>query len=296
MKPDYNLFEKPQLIADRHFWIKAWNAANSKSHFSKRRHDADIFSFWGKMADQFEQNPFQERLRQRLKRTMDFLEKEKFRFKNSRIIDIGCGTGDFSLAFAKEGALVTALEPAESLLSRLTDKADKEKVAGIKPLQKEWDQAWIDGDIAAGTYDLAFASLNPGIRDPESLDKMSSSTAGSCLLCDIGAGGGRSPSRAELWEAIFAEKMPPTYYNIIYPYCYLYSCGYDPTLKTWTDLWSENQPLEDAVESAIDFFSLYTEPGKALEEVIEKYFRRRSVNGVYREEYPVRMGLLYWKA
>ncbi len=292
---DYSLISNPGLISNRKFWVEAWNAAIAKGHASRRRSDINIFEFWGRMADTFEQISRQDRLKNRINKTLHFLDKEKINLKGAKVLDIGCGIGDFSLAFAGRGAEVTALEPAAPLLAGLTEKSTKERTFKIKPLAKEWNQANLEGDIKKGTFHLAFSSLNPGVRDPQAVEAMIRSSNSYCLLCDIGPGGGRSPSRAALWEEFFSEKMPSTLYNIIYPLGYLISSGYQPSLETWTENWGETQSLDKAVANAVDFFSLYLKPDQALRQSIEGYFELNSVNGIYSEEYPVRMGMILWK-
>lgn len=290
-----NLHERPELLSSLEFWTEAWQAAIDKSHVSRRRRDIDIYAFWGRMADVFERLSRQDRSKPRMDRAFGLLEMEKFTFKDRKVLDIGCGIGDFCLAFAAKGAKVTALEPSEPLLAKLLQRKAEKNETNIETLNKEWKQANLDGDIISGSFDLAFVSLNPGLRDPEALEKMISSSREFCLLCDIAAGGSSSPSRAELWKLIFSEEMPPTCYNIIYPLGYLYSRGYHPSLVTWAESWSLTQPLEEAVSGALDFFSLYVEPGRSLRRVIENYFEKKAFNGLYSEEYSVHMGMIMWK-
>lgn len=292
---DYSLTSNPGLISDRKFWTEAWNAAIAKGHALRRRSDTNVFEYWGKMADIFEQISRQDRLKNRINKTLHLLDKEGINLKEAKVLDIGCGIGDFSLAFAGKGAEVTALEPATPLLARLTEKTSEEKTFKIKTLAKEWNQANLEGDIKKRAFHLTFSSLNPGLRDPQTIEAMIRSSSSYCLLCDIGPGGGRSPSKTALWEKIFSEQMPSTLYNIIYPLGYLISSGYQPSLETWTENWGETLPLDKAVANAVDFFSLYLKPNRALQHSIEDYFELNSVNGIYSEEYPVRMGMILWK-
>ncbi len=53
----------------------------------------------------------------------DFLEKEINYDKNTRILDIGCGTGRHSIELAKRGYEVVGIDLSESLLNRAKEKA-----------------------------------------------------------------------------------------------------------------------------------------------------------------------------
>jgi len=291
-----NIHENPELINSPQFWMETWRAANEKSHFARQRPDADIFNYWGRMADIFEQISRQGRHKLRADKAINLLGKEKFNLKGKKVLDIGCGIGDLSLDFAAKGAAVTALEPAAPLLEKLKDKIAKNNITGIRTLHKEWKQANLEGAIENKSFDLAFASLNPGLRSPEALEAMAASSRGYCLFCDVAANSSHSPARSNLWKEIFFEEIPLAYYSIILPYGYLYSSGCQPNLEIWTERWGETLPTEKAISNALDFFSLYKEPDKTLQQTIENYFAGNSVNGFYSEEYSVNLGLIMWKA
>lgn len=58
----------------------------------------------------------------------DFLEKEINYNKNTRILDIGCGTGRHSIELAKRGYSVVGIDISESLLKRAKEKAAEENL------------------------------------------------------------------------------------------------------------------------------------------------------------------------
>ncbi|MEK7084251.1 MAG: methyltransferase domain-containing protein, partial [Patescibacteria group bacterium] len=51
--------------------------------------------------------------------------------KGQKILDLACGQGFFSRAFAKEGASVTGVDVAEELIRRATAHAAKEKIKNL---------------------------------------------------------------------------------------------------------------------------------------------------------------------
>ena len=58
----------------------------------------------------------------------DFIEKEINCNKDTRILDIGCGTGRHSIELTKRGYSVTGIDLSESLLSRAREKATKQNI------------------------------------------------------------------------------------------------------------------------------------------------------------------------
>ncbi len=58
----------------------------------------------------------------------DFIEKEIEFNKQTRILDIGCGTGRHSIELTKRGYQVTGIDLSKSMLKRAKEKASKENL------------------------------------------------------------------------------------------------------------------------------------------------------------------------
>ncbi|MCK4630146.1 MAG: class I SAM-dependent methyltransferase, partial [Bacteroidales bacterium] len=77
----------------------------------------------------------------------DFIENEINFNKQTRILDIGCGTGRHSIELTKRGYQITGIDLSETLLNRAREKALKEDLkidfqkqdARILKFQKEFD-------------------------------------------------------------------------------------------------------------------------------------------------------------
>jgi len=93
---------------------------------------------------------------------------------------------------------------------------------------------------------------------------------------------------------IFGEEMPPPGHDIIYPLNYLYTSGYCPSFQVWVDEWDEELPVAEAAAGLEDFFRFYTEVTPEIKKTIAGYVEQRAVNGVYSEEYRVRLGMILW--
>lgn len=79
----------------------------------------------------------------------DFIEKEIGFNKQSRILDIGCGTGRHSIELTKRGYKITGIDLSDSLLKRAKEKASEQKLmiefqkhdARNLPFSEEFDLA-----------------------------------------------------------------------------------------------------------------------------------------------------------
>ncbi len=288
------LIHNPELINDLSYWLKVWSSSTQKSHFARRRQDIDTATTWGKLVNTLERISRQDRTKDRIQRTIHFLENNKAPLEGLDVLDVGCGVGDFSLSFMQKGARVTALDPAGVLLQRAEGKA-RENNYTLNLIKKEWQNVDLTEDCLEKSFDLVFASLNPGVRTPEAIDAMIASSRNYCLLCDIAPGSGRSPSREHLWKEIFNEDMTKTYYNIMLPFHYLYARGYHPVFQSWSERWEETLPLQEVISQAIDYFALYIDLSDKLQKLIRNYFIERSNDNMFSEQFMAKLGMIFWE-
>jgi hypothetical protein len=62
----------------------------------------------------------------------------------------------------------------------------------------------------------------------------------------------------------------------------------------WVEDWDEELSVEEASAGLEDFFRLYTEVTPEIRKIIAGYVEQRAVDGVYREGYRVRLGMILW--
>ncbi len=68
--------------------------------------------------------------------------------KNKKILDLGCGTGRYSITLAKKGAIVTAIDFSEEMLAVAKKNAKKENVK-INFKQFDLKKRFPEGDYDA---------------------------------------------------------------------------------------------------------------------------------------------------
>jgi len=280
-------------LGEPRFWAEIWSRVHKNSLQARRRRDQDSLDYWNRLAGRFERWAGQERTRRRVARVMAWLEQQRALHPKMELLDIGAGTGAFAIPLARQVKKVVALEPAPAMLEVLRRRVEAEGISNIEFLCREWEEVSPEAEGLAGRFDLVFASLTPGVRDVATLEKMMVCSRRWCFLCDF-AGRRRSPVREDLWRVIFGEEMPPPGHDIIYPLNYLYTLGYCPSFQVWVDEWDEELTVEEAAAGLEEFVGLYTEVTPEIKKTIAGYVEQRAVNGVYREEYRVRLGMILW--
>jgi SAM-dependent methyltransferase len=282
-------------LGDPAFWGKIWNEARKGSLQARRWCGEGPLEYWNRLAGRFERPSGQEHTGRRVDRVLTWLEQRGVLRPGMKVLDIGAGTGAFTIPLARRTMMVTALEPAPAMLSALRRRVKAEGLANVDFLDWEWEK--IDPAAAGllGRFDLVFASLTPGVADMDALMKMMACSRGWCFLCEF-AGRRLSPARDELWRRIFNSEMLLPGHDIIYPLNLLYALGCYPSLQVWADMWVEEMPLQEAMVDLENFFGAYTEITPELKRVIADYVEWNGVNGKFSENYKARLGMVVWLA
>ena len=71
------------------------------------------------------------------------------------------------------GATVTALEPSAGMVEILKEKMAEKGIGSDRICidQRAWQDVDVEKEGLSGQFDLVFASMSPGVNDPETLDK-----------------------------------------------------------------------------------------------------------------------------
>ncbi|MGP1485859.1 MAG: class I SAM-dependent methyltransferase [Campylobacter sp.] len=87
-------------------------------------------------------------------------------FSNKSVIDIGCGTGIYSLYLAKICSQITCLDGSLQMLNLLMQDAQKFGLTNFKALQTRFDDFKTHEH-----YDIAFCTMSPAVKNEADFEK-----------------------------------------------------------------------------------------------------------------------------
>lgn len=104
--------------------------------------------------------------------------------RSSTVIDVGAGTGRFSLAIAPRVREVVALDPSRAMLAALTRDARARGITNVRTVESRWQDVDIHGPEAIPAGDIVVCSyVLPLIEDAgEFLAKMDSACSGQAFV------------------------------------------------------------------------------------------------------------------
>ncbi len=258
---------------------------------SKRPLQQDKFdAFWERMALHYPL-PFEDRTLEDTRKVFSLVRDKGVEFSGTSILDIGCGNGIYALPLAGEAAMVTGLDDSETMIARMTEVVEMERIRNVRAVKA----AWKDIDIAARgfekAFDIVWISMSPAVQTAQDFERMERCARKWCIYI----GWGRKRKNAFMEEIFGLHGMqydPPP--GVGAAYDILASMGKTPSLDYFETSWEWTGPAEEALEDAVCFIEM--QGGKARRDLIRKTLDRRRKNGLIHHVTDVEEGLLVWPA
>ncbi|MBL0708651.1 MAG: class I SAM-dependent methyltransferase [Sulfurimonas sp.] len=116
---------------------------------------AKNYSRYGEDKDRFENRIF------------DALDSLHVEFQDKTLLDIGCGTGVYTLHLAKKCSHIDGIDSSKEMLEVLKEDAKKLNLTNTDTLHIGWDSF-----TCKEVYDYALCTMSPAIREDRDLEKM----------------------------------------------------------------------------------------------------------------------------
>ena len=246
--------------------------------------------FWEKMAERYPL-PFEAKTLERTKRVLDLIRKRGVDFAKAEILDIGCGTGVYTLPLAREGAAsVTGLDGSAVMLARMASVAELHGITNVKPVKASWKDLDISCLGFEQAFDVVIGSMTPALQTEHDFANMERCARKWCVY--VGWGAKRENALLkEVFEAHGLEfKVPP---GFVEAGAALAGLGRKPSLDRWESRREWNGTLAEATENvALQIEAHGAQPQRSLiEGIVSSY----AANGQVRHTTTIEQGLLVWR-
>ncbi|MCC5909177.1 MAG: methyltransferase domain-containing protein [Clostridiaceae bacterium] len=274
---------------------KAWaDALTSAPYFKMRiRSEKEVQAYWDKIADKYDSNMMGQE-EDRVQKVMDYFLQHKILTKNTEVLDIGSGTGAYTIPMAEVVKSVIALDSSSEMCGILEGKASEKKLSNIQTLIAPWQEVKLRKEKLYKSFDVAFSSLNPGIRNLKTLIKMNAASRKYCCLIST-SGKVEDSTRKELEKLLLGKNLESKQANdVIYPFYILYQLGYSPKMEYIDITMVRKKEPEEAVASLCDSFWLYTDITPSVKKNIHNYVESKIENGLFTATTKMRLGMVCW--
>ena len=203
----------------------------------------------------------------------------------STILDIGCGSGQFTVELAKKTKKVVGLDFSEKMLNYASANATAEGLKNTEFIHSDWDHFHY-----TEPFDLVIASMSPAIHKPDHLYKMMAYSRGYCYLSSFVE---RHSSLKEKLYRLTDQSYVRQFNKINYIFNLLWTKGVFPELTYETGIHKRVFPLAKAQEIYTRELSVLESPEQASR--IHQYLEAIAENEVVTESLQQRKGELIWK-
>jgi SAM-dependent methyltransferase len=187
-----------------------------------------------------------------------------------RILDIGCGAGNFSLPFASLAKEVEALDISSSMLDILKHRASAEGYENITYSNERWETY-----SPSRSYDLVFSSFCPATCNLGSILKMESISNRQCCMITL-APGSNKDIYMELCGELSGRGLSNRAYDALMPLGVLHEMGRDPRMELFS-VENDGRTNERELErSLISYVGCFMKIGDRQRDIIKERVARVS--------------------
>jgi len=231
---------------------------------------------------------------ERIREVIDVLRTLKLITKESKVLDIGCGTGAYTLPFADMCKSVEAVDFSPEMLRGLQEQIKQKGISNVQITKSNFEQFVENAKNEQRTYDLVFASMNPGLYSGDSILKMSKLSSGSCVY--IAPSQITNQAQSEL-SFLLEEPMEQIAKgnNVIYPFSMLYYMGCSPQMFYTNYDSTKHEEKEQMIERLVKYFSKRRTKAVDIKKAIVKYVEDNVRDGLVEDRTAGLVGILIWK-
>ncbi|MHB9293616.1 putative Ubiquinone biosynthesis O-methyltransferase [Hollandina sp. SP2] len=224
--------------------------------------------------------------------TMRIITRENMLPQGGRALDIGCGTGRFLLALAKDGAELTGIDVSPKMIEFA--KAKTTGYRGVQVLAEDWRTLDLEEKGWATAFDLTLANMTPAITDAQTFMKLSQASRHWCLMV--------KPCRrtSRVYDVLNALVGAPEDKKalddaLIYAFAILWDRGYSPRLEYEHDLWCDKIALDEAVTQYTKRIETYHRIDDKGRRKILDYLTAQAEDGFIEERTETQIVAMYWR-
>jgi cyclopropane fatty-acyl-phospholipid synthase-like methyltransferase len=213
--------------------------------------------------------------------------------KDTRVLDIGCGSGAYALAIAPLVGSVSGYDISGAMIEQAERRAAELGADNVHFQQADWSSLDIAGAGLERGFDVVIAKKTPAVADYHSFAKMLLASRGHCFFEN------NTRRKDQVMDSIFellGIRHVSHDQNVLHSFAYLWLQGYQPYLSYSEEIWHKQQSLETAYSWYSSRARLQRDLSAAEQRLIKDYLRSVAVDGQVRETITTTVVLMDWQA
>ncbi len=211
--------------------------------------------------------------------------------RNAVILDIGCGTGIYTLPLAREAASVTGLDNSETMIARMKDVISSTGIQNVQAVKASWKMADASALGFVKAFDIAWISMSQAVQTRQDFEKMGKCAKKWCVY--IGWGRKRKNTlMEEVYRLHGLHYAPPSGAGAAYDI--LAGSGKNPSLDYFETSWDWTWTTEETLRAMV--FYIEMQGGRPRLDLIENLLACHERDGQVSHTTYAEEGLMVWPA
>lgn len=206
----------------------------------------------------------------------------------SSVLDLGSGTGTFTLAFAKHCQSVTALEMDAVSQRACQTQAAQLGLTNISHQTKMWETYQ-----PKERFDFVLSSMCPAICNYTELLKMESLSNHACGILAV-TRGSYDLHRKQLMQLLNVHPTGGMTTEALWYYEALYLAGKQPEVRSWSRHFAYTLPLEEILLRNERYFEIFEIAAADSRPILTRYFQSIAKDGFVDDETQLNTALITW--
>jgi len=190
----------------------------------------------------------------------------------ARILDIGCGTGIWSLGLAADAEKVVGLDISEAMLEQAKRNCDEAGIRNAEFVVADWKDMVPGEGVLSEKFDIVLIHMTPALKNMDDLEKVLKVCRGCCFYT---TGVKRTSNVRDRFDKLCPDRMPQPR-NFFYRMMdRLLDDGFRPEVFYDKSEYSMEYTLNGIVELYIDMYPELT--ADQMKEVLRPLVKRGKV-------------------
>lgn len=226
-------------------------------------------------------------------RFLQILQKHNMLREDSMVLDVGCGTGKYTLAIATRCREITGIDFSPAMIDIAKQKAAEQNITNAVFQCADWHELDLKEAGWERKFDLVIAHNTPAVQSAGTFEKLSLASRGWCVLSKPTRR--TDPVSDEIRKLIgIHEKHESSDLDIIYAFALLWQQGRLPHLDYKQQLWEMKKTPEQAYGLYINRMKTYRDLSPEEEEKIKQYLQSIMKDGFVHENVNTTVTTLFW--
>lgn len=213
--------------------------------------------------------------------------------KGMRTLDIGCGTGMYSIRMAERAEEAVGVDVSANMIAFAEANRQEAGRDHVKFLCMDWPNAGEEEIENLGTFDVVFAKMTPAVSDGESFIRLLRAAKKHCFFVKPTR---RTDSVLDRLKAAVGARSGESSFDQSIPSVFevLWQMGMRPEFSYREDCWESERPLDEAKRWYGNKLLTYRPIGAEETAVISRILEAAAIDGMVREKTHTTVTTLYW--